>query len=187
MYFCIAETVSRLVSEKPDNTITPSPSSPSLSHHNVTSQCRGIDYPDGGMIVGDLPNEIYDVGHVLGFACFVKYKIVGPKEVTCQANGTWSPSPPSCKSKHVVFCYRILQRPYQDFVSSTLIRQHFSSTPFRDSQKHSRLLLFFITPSVNEMFDLSQLVTTLISDWCFLASFSASSLINLSFFGLLPP
>lgn len=94
------KTVSRLVSEKPDNTITPSPSSPSLPHHNVTSQCRGIDYPDGGMIVGDLPNEIYDVGHVLGFACFVKYKIVGPKEVTCQANGTWSPSPPSCKIFH---------------------------------------------------------------------------------------
>ncbi len=65
--------------------------------------CKEPKYPSNGYIRNGRMEDFYEEGFVLKFGCFVQHEMVGPSTITCQNDGSWSSSPPTCKSKEFTF------------------------------------------------------------------------------------
>ncbi|XP_052341040.1 C4b-binding protein alpha chain-like isoform X2 [Oncorhynchus keta] len=50
---------------------------------------------NGGPVVP--PDDTYDYGNVVPYACEKDYTLVGAKSITCSENGEFQPAPPECK------------------------------------------------------------------------------------------
>ncbi|XP_052357443.1 complement decay-accelerating factor-like [Oncorhynchus keta] len=50
---------------------------------------------NGGPVVP--PDDTYDYGSVVPYACEKNYTLVGAKSITCSENGEFQPAPPECK------------------------------------------------------------------------------------------
>ncbi|XP_019638158.1 PREDICTED: fibrillin-1-like, partial [Branchiostoma belcheri] len=55
----------------------------------TVQECPTLNAPPNGAVSGD---------NVLTFTCNTGYNLVGPSTLTCQRDGTWSGSPPTCEA-----------------------------------------------------------------------------------------
>ncbi|KAI8482553.1 hypothetical protein Bbelb_397010, partial [Branchiostoma belcheri] len=55
----------------------------------TVQECPTLNAPPNGAVSGD---------NVLTFTCNTGYNLVGPSTLTCQGDGTWSGSPPTCEA-----------------------------------------------------------------------------------------
>ena len=69
--------------------------SPLLSHTAVL--CPWLEHPVNGRVKQGRPPTF---GCVANYSCRPGYGIVGDAQRTCQANSSWSGSPPFCTSEH---------------------------------------------------------------------------------------
>ena len=72
-----------------------------------TAECPDLTDPANGMVVmaGNL------VGNTATYTCDPGFALVGAPTVTCQANGMWSDSPPTCEPigmKSPLYCRVII-------------------------------------------------------------------------------
>ncbi|XP_014741355.1 PREDICTED: complement factor H [Sturnus vulgaris] len=68
--------------------------------HCEVIKCLPVQEPENGRIIMTGAFELgqeYSFGQVVNFECNAKYKLVGPREVICSANGKWSNDVPQCQ------------------------------------------------------------------------------------------
>ena len=69
-------------------------------HHPHTLTLTGVICPLPGLLEHDQIaslGQLYFCGTMVRFHCQRGYRLVGSRRCTCQANGTWSDSFPSCQ------------------------------------------------------------------------------------------
>ena len=55
--------------------------------------CGGLSNPANGGV----SNTVAEVGGTVPYFCNYRYELIGDTNVTCQASGNWSGSPPICR------------------------------------------------------------------------------------------
>ncbi|XP_006892182.1 PREDICTED: complement factor H-like [Elephantulus edwardii] len=61
-------------------------------------KCSPVTEPENGRVISDAlePGQEYSFGQVVRFECDSRFKLDGPQEIHCSADGTWSGEMPNC-------------------------------------------------------------------------------------------
>lgn len=80
-------------------------------------ECGDPEPPEG---IGDVRITGKTFGSKAIYSCPEKYRVVGMEERLCQADGTWSSSPPACKKAGNQFDYLIISATRLEIKGSNL-------------------------------------------------------------------
>ncbi|XP_045154228.1 complement factor H isoform X2 [Echinops telfairi] len=61
-------------------------------------KCEPVTEPENGRVISGAlePDQEYSYGQVVQFECDARFRLDGPKEIHCSADGTWSGTVPRC-------------------------------------------------------------------------------------------
>ena len=69
-----------------------------ILHLAMGQDCENLPNPENGRVVLNGNNP----GSTATYSCDTRYRLVGSEERTCQNDGEWSESAPTCECKHVL-------------------------------------------------------------------------------------